>query len=195
MYMYIYIYVYIVNGITMVVRCWTLQPENQTAAALLNLLFSPKQDLMICAPKSKLLESAGHSKRYEMALTLNPPTFPRLPQPKVSGGWSWLFPWAWECMGMMVYLQVKGNGQLFISHSQNFKVFSSLPHLHSHGATASYFELTHDLWEWHFHHGVCMFPVPASVEERWPASLWSMHQPIGHRCAPIWEWCLRWEDL
>ena len=26
-----------------------------------------------------------------MALTLNPPTFPRLPQPKVSGGRSWLF--------------------------------------------------------------------------------------------------------
>ena len=25
------------------------------------------------------------------------------------------FPWAWECMGMMVYLQVKGDGQLFIS--------------------------------------------------------------------------------
>ena len=80
-----------------------------------------------------------------MALTLNPPTFPRLPQPKVSGGRSWLFSMSVRMYGHDGVLQVKGDGQLFISHSQNFKVFSSLPHLHSHGATASYFELTHDL--------------------------------------------------
>ena len=95
-----------------------------------------------------------------------------------------------------VWLKGPGNpfGYLYNSHSQNFNIMSFLPRTHLTATIASGCELKPDLWEWHVHHGVCRFPVPAFDAGKWLASLWSGRLPIVHRCEPTWALCLHWGD-